>query len=305
MKTADTESTGNMSPIDAWILAVRPKTLPASVSPVVIGIAAALLDNQFAAFPALAAMASAMLLQIGVNLANDYFDYQKGIDTAARLGPVRVTQSGLISPTRVKQAMITSLLGAALVGLYLLKVAGWPVLIVGIVSILAALAYSGGPYPLASHGMGDIFVFIFFGPVAVCGTYYVQALQLTRQVVWLSVPIGLLITAIIVVNNLRDISTDAGSGKKTLAVIFGVRRTRLEFVVLLVGAYGTTVVLYLFAGFSGWVLLPLMSLPVSIPVLLSVLRNEGVLLNRTLAQTAALALFYSLLLAAGLLLMRP
>lgn len=301
MNTADTDSTGHVSPFDAWILAVRPKTLPASISPVVIGIAAALFDNQFAALPALASMAAAMLLQIGVNLANDYFDYQKGIDTAARLGPVRVTQSGLIAPKRVKQAMITSLLSAALVGLYLLKVAGWPVLIIGIVSILAALAYSGGPYPLASHGMGDIFVFIFFGPVAVCGTYYVQALQLTRHVVWLSVPIGLLITAIIVVNNLRDISTDTGSGKKTLAVILGVRRTRLEFVALLAGAYGTTVALYLYAKFSGWVLLPLLSLPVSILLLLSVHRNEGALLNRTLAQTAALALFYSLLLAAGLL----
>ncbi len=301
MKTAETESTGNVSPIDAWILAVRPKTLPASVSPVVIGIAAARHDNQFAVLPALAAMAGAMLLQIGVNLANDYFDYQKGVDTAARLGPVRVTQSGLIAPARVKLAMIASLLGAAVVGLYLLKAAGWPVLIIGIASILAALAYSGGPYPLASHGMGDIFVFIFFGPVAVCGTYYVQALQLPRQVVWLSVPIGLLITAIIVVNNLRDISTDAGSGKKTLAVILGARRTRLEFVVLLAGAFGTPAALYLFAGFSGWVLLPLLSLPVSIPVLRSVHRNEGALLNRTLVQTAALALLYSLLLAAGLL----
>ena len=302
MKTDKAESTSKASLLGAWILSIRPRTLPASIAPVIVGTAAAAFDNRFVALPALAALIGAVLLQIGVNLANDYFDHQRGIDTAERLGPVRVTQSGLISPVRVKRAMMVTLAAAAALGLYLSCVAGWPVLIIGTASILAALAYSGGPYPLASHGLGDLLVFIFFGPVAVCGTYYVQALRLTGQVAWLSLPIGLLITAIMVVNNLRDIPTDAKSGKKTLAVILGVRQTRLEYIILMAGAYGMPVVLFLTADLAGWILLPLLSVPLAIPVLQSVRCGEGSQLNNALARTAALSLLYSLLFSAGLLL---
>lgn len=302
MKTDKAESTSQVSLLGAWILSIRPRTLPASIAPVIVGTAAAAFDNRFVALPALAALIGAVLLQIGVNLANDYFDHQRGIDTAERLGPVRVTQSGLISPVRVKRAMMGTLAAAAAAGLYLSCIAGWPVLIIGTASILAALAYSGGPYPLASHGLGDLLVFIFFGPVAVCGTYYVQALRLTGQVAWLSLPIGLLITAIMVVNNLRDIPTDAKSGKKTLAVILGVRQTRLEYIFLMAGAYGMPVVLFLTADLAGWILLPLLSVPLAIPVLQSVRCGEGSQLNNALARTAALSLLYSLLFSAGLLL---
>ena len=169
----------NIGPLNVWILATRPKTLPAALAPVSVGSALAVADQCFAFLPAAAALIVALLLQIGVNLANDYFDYIKGIDTRERLGPVRVSQSGLIPSATVKGAMIFIFLLAMIPGLYLAFIGGWPVIIIGLASIMAALAYSGGPFPLASHGLGDLFVFIFFGLVGVCGTYYVQALHLT------------------------------------------------------------------------------------------------------------------------------
>jgi len=286
------ESSEAMSPLGAWMLATRPRTLPAAVSPVMVGTAMALADGKFEFMPAFAALLGALLLQIGVNLANDYFDFKKGIDTLERLGPVRVTQSGLISPDRVRLAMIVIFSGAFAVGLYLTAVAGWPVLAGGMACILASLAYSGGP--------GDLFVFIFFGLVAVCGTYYVQALQVTTQVLWLSVPVGFLITAIIVVNNLRDIPTDRKSGKNTLAVILGERGTKLEYLLLVTGAYIMPAAFFFSGGFSVWVLLPMISIPLSIPNIIAVHKDKGPSLNPVLAKTAALSLVFSLLLSAGL-----
>lgn len=289
-----------MSPLGAWMLATRPRTLPAAVSPVMVGTAMAVADGKFEFMPAFAALLGALLLQIGVNLANDYFDFKKGIDTSERLGPVRVTQSGLIPLDRVRLAMIIIFIGALAVGLYLTAIAGWPVLAVGMACILASLAYSGGPFPLASHGLGDLFVFIFFGLVAVCGTYYVQALQVTTQVLWLSVPVGFLITAIIVVNNLRDIPTDRKSGKNTLAVILGEDGAKLEYLLLVIGAYIMPAAFFFSGGFSVWVLLPLISIPMSIPNIIAVYKDKGPSLNKVLAKTAALSLVFSLLLAAGL-----
>lgn len=294
------ESAEAMSPMGAWVLATRPRTLPAAVSPVMVGTAMAVADGKFEFMPAFAALLGALLLQIGVNLANDYFDFKKGIDTSERLGPVRVTQSGLIPPGRVRLAMIIIFGSALAVGLYLTAVAGWPVLAVGMACILASLAYSGGPFPLASHGLGDLFVFIFFGLVAVCGTYYVQALEVTAMVVWLSVPVGFLITAIIVVNNLRDIPTDRKSGKNTLAVILGESGTKLEYLLLVIGAYIMPAAFFFSGGFSVWVLLPLISIPMSIPNIIAVHKDKGPSLNLVLAKTAALSLVFSLLLAAGL-----
>jgi 1,4-dihydroxy-2-naphthoate octaprenyltransferase len=292
----------NTNPLDAWLLAARPKTLPASVSPVIVGTAMTVADGRFAFFPALAALIGALLLQIGVNLANDYFDHQKGIDTEERLGPIRVTQSGLIPPGQVKKAMIAVICGAAAVGIYLVYVGGWPIFIVGLAAVLSTLAYSGGPYPLASHGLGDLFVFIFFGPVAVCGTYYVQARQLSPSVIWLSLPVGFLITAIIVVNNLRDIATDRKTGKNTLAVRLGIRLTRLEYLLLIAVSFAVTSGLFFSQAFSVWVLLPLVSLPLFVPAVRTVYTREGAVLNRALAKTASLTLFFCLLLSAGLLL---
>ena len=294
------ESAESLTPMGAWVIAVRPRTLPAAVSPVMVGTAMAVADGKFEFMPAIAALLGALLLQIGVNLANDYFDFKKGIDSSDRLGPVRVTQSGLIPPNRVRSAMIMTFCGALTVGLYLTAVAGWPILAVGMACILASLAYSGGPFPLASHGLGDLFVFIFFGFVAVCGTYYVQAQQLTMQVLWLSAPVGFLITAIIVVNNLRDISTDQKSGKNTLAVILGERGTKLEYLLLVIGAYIMPTAFFISGGFSVWVLLPLISIPLSVPNIIAVYKDRGPTLNRVLAKTAVLSLVFSLLLSAGL-----
>ncbi len=293
----------NIGPVNAWILAARPKTLPAAVAPVMVGSAMAFAHKSFALLPALAAMAVALLLQIGVNLANDYFDYIKGIDSEDRLGPVRVTQSGLIPPVLVRTAMNVTFILAALPGLYLINVGGWPVVFIGAASILAALGYSGGPYPLASNALGDLFVFIFFGLVAVCGTYYVQTLELTATVVLMGADVGLLITAILVVNNLRDISTDNKTGKRTLAVRLGTSGTKIEYSLLLAGAYCGLVAFWLWGIFPIWILLPLVSTPFAWRQIHIIRRTTGgPMLNHTLAATAKLAFFFSLLLSIGIIL---
>lgn len=285
------------------MLATRPRTLPAAVAPVLVGTAMAIADKNFVWLPAAAALMVALLLQIGVNLANDYFDYVKGIDTRDRLGPPRVTQSGLIPAKQVKAGILVAIILSVIPGLYLASVGGWPVILIGLFSFGAALAYSGGPFPLASHGLGDLFVFIFFGLVAVCGTYYVQALHLT-PLVWLMGAIqGLLITAILVVNNLRDIQTDRRSGKRTLAVMIGERGSRIEYLLLLSTAYAIPFILWLGGRSSVWVILPVFSLPLAISLTRLIWKSAGgPVLNEALASTAKLALIYSLLLSIGLIL---
>ncbi len=288
--------------MSAWLLATRPKTLPAAVAPVIVGCAMAYADQKFSPGPATACLAVALLLQIGVNLANDYFDFTRGIDTDDRLGPVRVTQSGLIPPGRVKAAMVAVFILSLLPGLYLICIGGWPVVVIGAASIIAALAYSGGPFPLASHGLGDLFVFIFFGLVAVGGTYYVQALDLTSMVFVMGVIVGLLITAILVVNNLRDLETDRNTGKRTLAVMIGKQKTRSEYVLLLAGAYVWPVFIWLGGLMTAWILLPLVTLPMAFRQIRLIRQvSDGPTLNDLLARTAKLAFFFSLLLAIGLI----
>jgi 1,4-dihydroxy-2-naphthoate octaprenyltransferase len=296
-------NSNNLSQMRIWLLAARPKTLPAAVAPVIVGSALAYAHKNFALLPAICALAVALLLQIGVNLANDYFDYIKGIDSEDRLGPLRITQSGLRSPAQVKTAMNIIFALTLVPGFYLLKIGGWPVVLLGSASILAALAYSGGPYPLASHGLGDLFVFFFFGLVAVCGTYYVQALQLSPMVVLMGIILGLLITAILVVNNLRDIETDRKSGKRTLAVMIGQDKTRSEYMLLLLGAYTIPVIIWLSSFASAWLLLPLATLPLAFLQIRRIRKtSDGPALNDLLAKTARLSFFFSILLAGGLIL---
>jgi len=285
--------------LSLWWLAVRPRTLPAAAAPVAVGAAVAIHDGAFSLLPVLAAFGGALLLQIAVNLANDYFDAKNDIDSEARLGPVRVTQSGLIPPGRVKGAMVLCLILAALIFVYMTRVGGMPIFIIGVASVLAALAYSGGPYPLASHGLGELFVFIFFGLVAVCGTYWVQAVSLSWLVVAASLPPGFLISAIMVVNNLRDRSTDAGAGKRTLAVRLGEGNTIRLYRNLIVLSY---LVVFLLAGFSTSlaILLPLATLPIARSLWREIKTATGVELNETLARTAKFSLFFSLLFAVGL-----
>ncbi len=290
----------NLSKMALWWMAIRPKTLPAAVGPVAVGTAVAVADGRFLLLPALGCFLGAMLLQIGVNLANDYFDFKNNIDSDERQGPVRVTQSGLIAPEDVKRGMIVSLVLAAIVFVYLGFVGGVPIILVGIASVLAALAYSGGPFPLASNGLGEIFVFIFFGLVAVGGTYYIQAQQLTAEALLAAVPPGLLITAIMVVNNLRDIDTDAKAGKRTLAVMLGRYRTIMEYKFLILLSYVIPVCMLVADMAGGFILLPFTTLPMARTLMLKVECDLGYNLNELLASTARLSLMYSLMFSVGL-----
>lgn len=286
----------------AWLLAARPKTLPAAVGPILVGAALALADGVFQAGPVLAALLCALLLQIGSNFANDYFDFFKGADTHERMGPTRVTSAGLLTPDAMRWGMVVIFGAASLVGLYLIWEGGWPIFIAGVAALVAAIAYTGGPFPFGYYGLGDLFVFIFFGLVAVCGTYYVQAHTLPATVISAAVPPGLLITAILVVNNLRDLETDRRANKRTLAVRLGRRGTQLEYLLLVLFAYLTPLWLWLGAAQKPWVLLPWLTLPLALLLLRAVFTAQGKILNSTLAGTARLSLLFSILFAGGLLL---
>jgi len=291
-----------MSKVEIWKLAIRPKTLPAAVGPVIVGTAFAIHFGEFKFFPALAAVIGAVLLQIAANLANDYFDYLAGHDTEERLGPTRVAASGLISPTELRNGLIVNILLSMVVGLYLIFVGGPLILLIGVLSIIFAVVYSGGPFPLASNGLGDIFVFIFFGLIAVTGTYYVQAQQIIAEVIIGSIPVGLLVTAILVVNNYRDIETDAKTGKTTIAVLLGHQWTRIYYIILLGIAYLTPIYLLITGDYTLAILLPLLSVPLAIKQI-AILYEEvdGPKLNKALAGTAQLGLIYSILFAVGII----
>ncbi len=287
----------------AWLSASRPKTLPAAIAPVIVGTALAASEGYFKLLTALAVLAAALLLQIGVNLANDYFDCIKGIDTDERLGPARAAANGLIPLKEMKIGIIVILLLAALDGIYLTIIGGLPILIIGTVSIIALLAYSGGPYPLASLGLGDLFVFIFFGIIAVTGSYYLQRLSVNYTVLLSSLPAAGLTTAIMVVNNYRDIETDKKSRKITLAVRLGKKGTKIEYLLLLILSYSIPFIFYFYLRMNFLILLPLLSIPLSILLLKQVWGGfTGKQLNKTLAGTAGLTLIYNLLFAAGILL---
>ena len=285
-----------------WLLAARPKTLPAAISPVLVGTSLAWADGRFSPAPALAATVGALLLQILSNFANDYFDYVKGADTRERLGPTRALAAGLLSAKELRVGIVVTAVLAILVGVYLALVGGWPIVAIGVASLLAAVLYTGGPLPYGYHGLGDLFVFVFFGLAAVCGTYFVQAGSISAPVFLASVSVGLLITAILVVNNLRDLDTDAKAGKRTLAVLIGPRSTRLQFIALLALAYGSTPALWLIYGHGPAVLLPFVSLPLAVRRAVSMYTSSGKELNPVLAATAQLSLQFSLLLSLGILL---
>ena len=286
----------------AWALAIRPKTLPAGAVPVLVGTALAAAAGHFAAGPAAAALVVALLVQVGTNLANDYYDFKKGADNEDRLGPARATQQGWISPNQVLAATGLVLLLAFAIGMYLTWVAGWPALIIGLVSIFFAVAYTGGPFPLAYHGLGDLFVLIFFGFVATAGTFYVQAMSVNPAVFLAAAPVGLIATAILVVNNLRDRHTDAAANKRTLAVRFGERAARIEYTVLIAVAYLAPIVAVLTGwGGLGW-LLPLVSLPLAARNIRAIWTTDGAALNPYLGATAKLEMVFGILLSVGVLL---
>ncbi len=287
----------------AWVLAARPATLTAAAAPVLVGTTCAWQAGSFRAGPALVALAGAFLIQIGTNFTNDLFDYKKGADREDRIGPVRVTQSGLLTPAQVRLGMILSFLFAMLAGVYLAVAGGWPIVVIGIVSILSGIAYTAGPYPLGYNGLGDLFVFLFFGFVAVCGTAYVQAGFVPVTAAFASVPIGALTTAILVVNCVRDYKQDRRAGKRTIPVRFGRDAGCAEYVALLVVAYLAPIA-FLLAGLTTlWILLPLITLPIAVAATRTIYTStDGPQLNKTLVTTARLLLLYALLLSASLVL---
>lgn len=302
----------------AWWHAVRPHTLPAGAAPVLVGTALAYRAGTFALRPALAALTGALLIQVATNLANDYFDARKGVDGPDREGFVRATASGLIPPATMMRATVLVLAAAVTVGVYLVLVGGLPILLVGLLGVAMALLYAGGPLPLGSVGLGDLLVFIFFGLIAVGGTYYVQAAHgvdvgwgllpppgtLPTGVLLAAVPIGCLNTAILVVNNLRDLETDRRAGKYTLAVLLGVRGTRIEYTLLLLTAYLVPPI-FMYLGTGPWNLLPLLSLAL-VPSLLRTVwtRRDGAALNPSLSRTARLLLAYAVLWSVGIVVSR-
>ncbi len=284
-----------------WLLAARPATLPAAVVPVLVGTGAALHGlHQFNLPVLIPTMLVALLIQIGTNFANDVFDFRRGADTAERLGPLRVTHAGLVSPRQVLTATYITFGVALLIGLYLVSVGGWSILLIGLVCLLAGLTYTGGPWPFGYHGLGDLVCFICFGVLAVLGTAYLHRLEITPLDVWASIPVGCLVTAILIVNNLRDIDTDRHTGKMTLAVHLGRRGTRLEYAACAAIAY----LLVLWLGVNGlvgpWWWLPLLSLPLGVWLVRYVAQTEGRPLNRALKRTGQLHLLFGVLFATSL-----
>jgi len=285
-----------------WWLASRPKTLPAAAAGVIVGTVLAWDDGGFAFGPALAALGVALLLQIASNLANDVYDDERGADTADRLGPVRVTQAGLLSRDQVKGGLKVVLALALAIGVYLTFVRGPMVPVIGIAAILAAVAYTGGPYPLGYHGLGEVFVFAFFGLAAVVGTYWLQT-GTTSGPAWLmATAIGAVITAIIVVNNLRDIEQDRAVDKRTVAVRIGVRATTIEYAALMALPYVLLTIVVLSGTLPLATLLAWLSLPLALRATRRVFGQTGRSLNVALAETGQTALLYSVLFAVGIVL---
>ena len=306
--------TESVSRTRAWLMAARPQTLPAGAAPVVVGTGLAVGDGVFAPLPAVFALVGALLLQVGTNFANDYYDAVRGADTGDREGFTRVTAGGLIEPAAVKRAMYAAFGLAVVSGVYLVYVGGIPILVVGLASVVAGVTYTGGPLPYGYRGLGDLFVFVFFGLVAVAGTYYVQAAAgagvvlpvglppgtLPARAVVAGLPAAGLSTAILVVNNVRDRETDAAAGKRTLAVILGSRASRLEWTALVGMAYAVPVVFWL-DGYQPAVLLSLATAPLAAAVGRTIwTRSDGAALNPALERTGRLLFAHSALFAVGL-----
>jgi len=289
----------NRPTLKTWIMAFRPKTLPAGIAPVFLGTALAFGDGA-AHFPtAVVCLLTAVSIQIATNLANDYFDYRHGADTEERVGPIRVTQAGLIPPYSVKYGAILFFGVAALTSFALVLRAGWPIGILAVLSILSGLFYTAGPRPLGYLGLGELFVLFFFGPVAVGGTYYVQSFEINLGIILAGLAAGCLSSAILVVNNLRDYETDRKSAKKTLAVRFGKTFARYEYYLFIVAACLIPVLLYGIIRDHIAILWSTLTLIFAAKPIHTVFTREGPILNKILAQTSVLLLIFTLLFAIG------
>ena len=290
--------------LGAWLLAARPKTLAAGLTPVVIGAAMAQADGQFHAVAALCCALGALLIQIGTNYANDYFDFVKGTDTAERVGPKRATQAGLVTPRQMLLATTLVFALAFVPGAYLMLRGGWPIVAIGLFSVACGVLYTGGPFPLGYLGLGDVFVLVFFGPVAVAGTYYVQALTVPPEVLLAGLAPGLFSTAILAVNNLRDADTDVKTGKRTLAVRFGKPFARWEYATTLVlGGVVVPVALCVYTQGHWPALVSLAAFAAAIPAIRTLFTTQDPsVMNGLLARTGGLLVLFTLLFSIGWLL---
>jgi 1,4-dihydroxy-2-naphthoate polyprenyltransferase len=288
-----------------WLMAARPRTLPAAIAPVLVGTALAGFGHVFHPLRFLAALLGAVFIQVGTNLSNDYSDARRGADAEDRLGPVRVTAGGLVPPKQVLIATYVSFGLAVLAGVYLIVVAGWLLLVIGAASILAGVLYTGGPRPYGYEGLGELFVFLFFGVVAVAGSFFVQVRHLHWEAFALSVPVGLLAAAILLVNNIRDIDSDRRASKRTLAVKLGRTTTRWLFAGVVYLAFLLAPVTWIFGPVKPWVMLTWLALPLAAALVRIVrTRTDGPSLNGALARSGMLQLAFCVLLSAGLLLSR-
>ena len=293
------------NPVRIWIMAARPKTLPLGVAPVLVGTALAGYLHIFHPLRFVAALLGSVFIQIGANLSNDYSDAHRGADTEDRLGPVRVTAGGLVPPRQVLIATYVTFGLAVLCGVYLIAVAGWQLLLIGVASIIAGVLYTGGPRPYGYEGLGEVFVFLFFGIAAVAGSYFAQVRDFSWESLVLSAPIGLIAAAVLVVNNTRDIDTDRRANKRTLAVRLGRERSRRMYATMVLIAYPIVLIPWVFGPLTAWLLLPFLTLPLAAGVIRIVAsHSDGPSLNRALAKTGQLQLCFCVLLSVGLLLSR-
>ncbi|MBM3162615.1 MAG: 1,4-dihydroxy-2-naphthoate polyprenyltransferase [Chlorobi bacterium] len=301
MVSSDSSAPRGLAPVQAWMLAIRPKTLPAGAVPVVLGSALAAADGRFRILPALVALVCALGIQVATNFINEIYDFRKGADTAERLGPTRTVAAGIISEQVMIRVSVSLVAVVFLLGMYLVHIAGWPIFLVGVLSLLFAWAYTGGPYPIAYSGLGDLFVFVFFGLVAVGGTYYVQASVLSFPVLLAAAAPGAFSVNILLVNNIRDIATDRTVGKMTLPARIGGDNARKLYVLLTLLAYVVPVLVWL-EGYSVWGLFSLGSFPLALGMIRKLHGSEGRELNSVLAGTGKVMTIHGLLFSVGLLL---
>lgn len=291
-----------MATFRTWVEAARPQTLPAAIVPVMIGASLAYSNDTLDWPVSVMILICALLIQIGTNFANDYYDALKGADTHERVGFTRATASGLIKPETMKTATFITMALAFATGLVVVWHAGWPILVLGVISLLCGIAYTGGPFPLGYNGLGDIFVFLFFGIIAVMGTYYANALHWSTLSFWASLPAGALTTNILVVNNLRDIESDRPAGKKTLGVLFGENALRYEYVLMVLLGFAIPLHFYFREGADWLILLPFLSLPLAVYLVINVFtETRKQYLNNTLKKTGAFLVVFGLLFSIGII----
>lgn len=291
----------NYSKIDIYLIAIRPKTLFASVVPVLVGSAYAFIHNSFFPIYSFLALICSVMIQIGTNLTNDLYDYLKGADTSKRKGPIRVTSASLLTTKEIKIAITFCFILTFLLGLYLVYVTDWKILLIGILSILAGIAYTAGPFPLAYNGLGEVFTFLFFGIIGTMGTFYLHTMQITFIAFLISIPVGALITNILIVNNIRDIEDDRKVKKNTLTVLLGKKFSLYEYFFFVILSFTILIILFLQYKFSYFILLPFVSLPFTIKLIKLIFTSKDVELNKTLELTAKYSLLFGVLFSIGII----